>query len=555
MQGACPLLVVFCSVLAVFCGSDKARAAAGDPGGRDAVRRAAVLTDIGRLRLELKDADSRRQAVLILKEASELDPANILARYWLGIAYYRSSGLGVGQLSKESVGLAGLEFEAVFKLSSLDRSRAAQDLRRRSIAAMDDFAKELSGKEKRFNSWWKRRKSQLLSEQPQVDMTHIIRRGDSYRTIALRYYGDAAEAARLIKANPGLNPKKLRPGRRIKVPGVLLDLPKPDPELDRTARGLVAVLRKSGSGAQRRAAAERLGLRDCAAAISFLAEALRGDPDQWVRAECALALGRLGADQAEPVVAAALIRDASPACRREAARALRRLGGRGSVAVLLRALGDISPQVVAAAAGSLVSREPAKVIAPLLRALASPSALVRRAATMSLRDMAADGRLSPRHKKTLESLMARGGGAVRSGAILVLLALDVRGIEKRLPALLADGDPLVLKACCQVAAMIAESGDGLATDVTDLLEAALEDQHPGVIIAAAVALARSRKGKSPGKKALLTLAELLEDKRLVNFENYQALPAGKVALSLLKKLTGARLAGDTQTWRRWLENR
>ncbi|MGD9656383.1 MAG: sulfite exporter TauE/SafE family protein [Methylocystis sp.] len=49
--------------------------------------------------------------------------------------------------------------------------------------------------------------------------TYTIRRGDTLSAIAKRFYGDARRWRDIAVANPGLNPRKLREGRSINLPG------------------------------------------------------------------------------------------------------------------------------------------------------------------------------------------------------------------------------------------------------------------------------------------------------------------------------------------------
>jgi len=48
--------------------------------------------------------------------------------------------------------------------------------------------------------------------------SYVIRRGDTFERIARRLFGSARHATALARANPGLDPKRLRVGERIVVP-------------------------------------------------------------------------------------------------------------------------------------------------------------------------------------------------------------------------------------------------------------------------------------------------------------------------------------------------
>ena len=532
------------------------RVRGAEPGPpRESQRRAAILADIGRLRLELGTADGLRAAISALQEAARLDPANIRARFWLAAAQVRSAAAGGGKLDAEKVGRAGLEFEAVFKLSLLDRSAGAQDLRRRAIAELDDCARRLPASEKRFGPWWKRRRAELLAERPQADLVHVVGRRESFATIARKYYGDGREAGRIARANPKIDPLKLRVGQRVTVPGVALKVPRPEPRLDRVDRQLVERLRTSGVAAARRAAAERLAGRDCLAAVSYLAEALRTDASSWVRAECARSLGRLSDPAAEPGLAAALTADRSAACRREAATALGRVAGRASLPVLLRALADRSAAVAAAAARSLGRRRAAAASGPLTAALSARSETLRRAAAGALGRLAAEGRLAAPDLARIRAVAARGNGPKRAAALLALADADSSAAEKLLPAALGSAEIAVRRAACEAAARLATRGGGLEAGVIKRLAALAGSRDPAVRFGAAAAVARARKGRPAGRRGLLTLAALLGDLRAIAWGDGEPQVVSGLAARELTRLTGKRLAPDSETWRRWLEKR
>lgn len=48
--------------------------------------------------------------------------------------------------------------------------------------------------------------------------THVVQRGETYSSIAAAAYGNSAYYAHLIRANPGIDANKLRPGMVIKLP-------------------------------------------------------------------------------------------------------------------------------------------------------------------------------------------------------------------------------------------------------------------------------------------------------------------------------------------------
>jgi nucleoid-associated protein YgaU len=49
--------------------------------------------------------------------------------------------------------------------------------------------------------------------------THVVQAGESFASIAAKYYGRSSEYTRLIKANPHLDPRKLKIGQAVVIPG------------------------------------------------------------------------------------------------------------------------------------------------------------------------------------------------------------------------------------------------------------------------------------------------------------------------------------------------
>jgi nucleoid-associated protein YgaU len=48
--------------------------------------------------------------------------------------------------------------------------------------------------------------------------THVVQRGESFATIAAAVYGNAAYYPHLLRANPNVDPKKLKPGMTVNIP-------------------------------------------------------------------------------------------------------------------------------------------------------------------------------------------------------------------------------------------------------------------------------------------------------------------------------------------------
>ena len=47
---------------------------------------------------------------------------------------------------------------------------------------------------------------------------HVIQSGDSFSSLAAKYLGHAKHASLIAKANPGVQPRRLRVGMRVKIP-------------------------------------------------------------------------------------------------------------------------------------------------------------------------------------------------------------------------------------------------------------------------------------------------------------------------------------------------
>jgi len=551
------LLAAFLAGLALA-GSAAAPGAEPAAGGSaERRRRASVLADLGRLRLELGTAADVREALVALRRAARLDPGNIRARYWLGAACLESAVRADGKLESELVGKAGLEFEAVFKMAALDRSSLSADLRRRAIAGLDGCVGRLSAGNRRFALWWKKRRAAVAVAEARSDLTHVVARGDTLVTIARKYYGDPGAAGRIARANPGVDPRRLFVGRRIRIPAVPLKTAPPPPHLDRHDRALLEQLRSAGMAAARRVAAERLGRRDCLAAVPFLVDALRNDSSAWVRAESAGALARLGNSDAEPALCAALSGDASAHCRRAAAQALGAFGGPVAQAPLLSALSDRSAGVAAAAARALGARKFAAASGPLTAALSARNESLRRAAAEAIGRLAATGRLEAedfrRVKKLASGGAARVAGGVRAAALLALAGAAPGAAEKVLPAALDATDADVRRAACETAALLALRGAGLERAVVGKLLRLCSSGDPATDFGASLAVARARRGKAEGRVALESLVALLEESRAIRWGSAGAEVVSGLALRALQEISGRRLPADARAWKAWLE--
>jgi len=60
-------------------------------------------------------------------------------------------------------------------------------------------------------------KDEVKQNQP-TEVIHVVKPGETFSSIAKKYFGDGNKYYKLLKANPKLNPRKLRPGMKLLVP-------------------------------------------------------------------------------------------------------------------------------------------------------------------------------------------------------------------------------------------------------------------------------------------------------------------------------------------------
>jgi HEAT repeat protein len=116
-----------------------------------------------------------------------------------------------------------------------------------------------------------------------------------------------------------------------------------------SARLIRDALRGDGDDHVREEAAVAIGRLRCAAAVDDLMTALQSDRSEHVREEAALALGRLGDERAVPVLLGAM-EDQYTMVHRAAAEALEMMGGSAMAALEALAAGGGSPGAEAARA-------------------------------------------------------------------------------------------------------------------------------------------------------------------------------------------------------------
>ncbi|GKS56628.1 hypothetical protein YTPLAS18_01550 [Nitrospira sp.] len=169
-----------------------------------------------------------------------------------------------------------------------------------------------------------------------------------------------------------------------------------------------------------------------------------------------------------------LLTDPNPDVRRTAAVALGRIGATQAVDALLSALRDSDPAVrqwAAWAVGVVASERPRDVGPPLIRLLADPSAMVRKAAAQALGELDEDSTVKEQVFKQFQS----GEGNVRSAAALALVGHGriewLADVRRAFPRLSATGRQALV-------AMLGELGD---SRVIPMLEERLQtDENAGV---------------------------------------------------------------------------
>lgn|GEM_PF-2908926 len=224
------------------------------------------------------------------------------------------------------------------------------------------------------------------------------------------------------------------------------------------------------------------------------------DPDEAVRATAVRCLGRAPLELAEEVSSAAMpaLDDASPLVRAEAAVALGRLGGPSAVAPLALRLTEPEESVRRAAAVALGAIGDRKAVAALSFAIDDRSASVAAAAALALGELGDPSALSVLERTLLEP----GWGPVHVAAAQALAKLDQRPgwdvILQRLaeqdvaPALRGLLSPLSPAAEAAVTECLLESG-GVA-----LLECTRVAAEAGIPLDGL--LGRVRRGGLPAAK-------------------------------------------------------
>ena len=394
--------------------------AAAAPSARE---QAELLAQAGEARYRLALLRSRKtdigpdleRALHALEEACELDPANLRALAYLGLARLESAARGEKPLDREAFDSVRGPLEELFRLSrgwADPRTRALLGEVARSVDA------SLAGRDDApaaVLAWWR-----------------------SWRGQVTKAAASAPPASNVVT--------------------------------------LVEDLRTSPLAWVRERAAEKLAEREGKpqpGVVEALAKALREDKSPWVRAAAAKALSTLRPAGWDVRLAEVLRNDGSVYVRRTCAKGLARAtkAGRPVRAALVEALGNDTPRVASASAWSLGALGGAE--GELVSAIESPSRLVREAAAAALHLHSDDVVTAEKARPLMESarpdvraatLVAVGAGPgylpddfiekvvflltdkdalVRRAAANVLFRRDIRSAEEPLRRLLADENLLV----------------------------------------------------------------------------------------------------------------
>ena len=266
--------------------------------------------------------------------------------------------------------------------------------------------------------------------------------------------------------------------------------------------------------------------------------ALAGHEQPLVRARAALAAGRVGGENAMPVLLGALA-DAEPAVAAAAAFGLGELGDTTArpVAALASALAS-GPVGVAAEAAHALGKLPAPAAyAALTRTLSAAETVDARTAREALLAIWRH----PGQPATLATVLpwtadARPG--VRWAGTFALMRVAAAPAIPRMLERLRDEDPQIRTLAARGLRAGAADSAGLGGEARGALRAALLDAHPHVRINAARALAGFRQpADADALVALLNDAD--GNVRMATIEALALLPAGTVAPRL------AAAAGDS----------
>lgn len=448
-RAAARVAAVVAFLLASLCLGRAARGA-GSPDDRE---RAELLARVGesryRLALLRPGAGDLNESLRALEQARDLDPANLRTLGYLGLARVESAArAATAGPESDAFAAARGPLEELFRLSSGWIDPATRRLLANVTAALDEALGGERAAPENARAWWRAWKGRLIPTPGLPAERSAPLAGDLLLLVeALRAAPVAWERERAAEGLAGRTP--------------------PRPE---TIEALALALRGDASPWVRAAAAKALSRLAPAGWDVRFAEALRNDSAVWVRRTCAEALagnraGR-GAGTARAALVSALVLD-TPRVASASARALGRLGG--AEAELVRALESPSALVRGSAAAALRLHSGAAAIAAKVRPLMdSPSANVRAGALRAIGPGSEPGsvRLPDEMREKVGALLADPDAGVRGAAAKVLLRRDVSGLRGRLRGLFADDAPSVRLAA---AGTLLHAGDESARPVLEEL--------------------------------------------------------------------------------------
>jgi HEAT repeat protein len=434
--------------------------------GATAREEAALLARAGEAKYRLARLRSREggpaggpelgEALRDLEEARALDPANLAALAWLGLARLEAAKRdGPRALDREGFDSAREPLEELFRLSRGWADPATRGILKDVLRALDDA---LAGEG--------------------------VRPGGEPRSIVLR--GEAAAwwsswREEVARAAEGGQPV-------------------------RDVLATIEALRSAPASWERERAVEELAKMEPAPpeAAAELARALREDGSPWVRAAAARALAALRPEGWDVRLAETLRNDESVWVRRTCARRLHALSGPGrsiglppaARAALIEALEADTPRVASAAAvtlGAFPDTDDA-----LIRALRSPSSLVRSSAATGLARWG-------KPPEELIALLNDTRSEVRSAAVRTFSRFTGfhvwdEEVRSQLVGLLEDPDPEV-----RWWAVLALSWD-IEDAGRERFVALLEDGDARVRFFAALALLMADRGDQAGLAVIDSLS-------------------------------------------------
>ena len=436
------------ATLAGLLPSGKAARGAGSPADRV---RSDLLARVGEARYRLAllrpGGGDLGESLRALSEARDLDPANLRALGYLGLARFEAATRGAAAgFEDDAFAEAREPLEELFRLSGGWAAPSTRELLADVGAALDRALGDDGAAPENARAWWSAWRKRLVSDQrPAPPAARGLPLVEALRQAPVAWERERAAEELAHRAPPA----------------------------PATVEALGVALRVDASPWVRSAAARAIAALAPPGWDVLLADALRNDPSVWVRRTCAEALGADPARLRSPertrgALLGALAGDTARVAA-AAARSLGRIGGAGPE--LVAALESSSPLLRRAAAGALVRHSEAASIAAMARPLLDAGrAEVRAAALRALGS--GPGHLPLEMLDRACDLLVDHDARVRGAAANVFLRRDVGGAHDRLLGLLTDED---LSVRLTAAEALLAAGDEAALPV---LEALAESRIP-----------------------------------------------------------------------------